>query len=110
MAVQVRTLRKTGRGGYIAGAAMAAWVAAAAHAQEARPMRYDASWESLARHEAAPEWLKDAKLGIYFHWGVYSVPAFGDEWYPSRMHVKDSAVYKHHLETYGPIEERNNFV
>lgn len=68
-------------------------------------MRYDASWESLARHEAAPEWLKDAKLGIYFHWGVYSVPAFGDEWYPSRMHVKDSAVYKHHLETYGPIEE-----
>jgi alpha-L-fucosidase len=46
---------------------------------------YTADWESLAKHEAAPEWLKDAKLGIYFHWGVYSVPAFNNEWYPHHM-------------------------
>jgi len=37
---------------------------------------YDPVWESLAKHET-PEWFEDAVLGIYFHWGVYSVPAFG---------------------------------
>ena len=29
-----------------------------------------------------PEWYRDAKFGIFIHWGVYSVPAFGNEWYP----------------------------
>ncbi len=43
---------------------------------------YEPTWESLSTHEAAPEWFQDAKLGIYFHWGVYSVPAFQTEWYP----------------------------
>jgi alpha-L-fucosidase len=38
---------------------------------------YQPNWESLSTHEETPEWLEDAKLGIYFHWGVYSVPAFG---------------------------------
>ena len=37
---------------------------------------YESDWESLAKHNAEPEWLKDAKLGIYFHWGPYAVPAF----------------------------------
>jgi alpha-L-fucosidase len=55
----------------------------------------------LSRHEAAPEWFKDAKLGIYFHWGVYSVPAFGSEWYPRNMFRKGDGVNKHHIETYG---------
>ena len=63
--------------------------------------RYEADWESLSRHEPAPEWMKDAKFGIYFHWGVYSVPAFGDEWYPRNMYRKDSKEFKHHAETYG---------
>ena len=36
---------------------------------------YEASWPSLSRHQAVPDWLADAKLGIYFHWGPYSVPA-----------------------------------
>jgi alpha-L-fucosidase len=62
---------------------------------------YIAKWSSLKKHNAAPDWFRDAKFGIYFHWGVYSVPAFGSEWYPSRMHVKDRPEYKHHVETYG---------
>jgi len=37
---------------------------------------YKPTWKSLARHET-PQWYEDAVLGIYFHWGVYSVPAFG---------------------------------
>jgi len=58
-------------------------------------------WKSLARHEAAPKWFRDAKFGIYFHWGVYSVPAFGSEWYPRNMHIKRRREYQHHVETYG---------
>lgn len=62
---------------------------------------YTPGLESLARHNDAPEWFRDAKLGIYFHWGVYSVPAFGSEWYPRDMHIKGNYVYRHHVETYG---------
>ena len=43
---------------------------------------YEPTWESLATHNTEPEWFKDAKFGIYFHWGVYSVPAYSSEWYP----------------------------
>ena len=66
---------------------------------------YEENWESLAKHEEAPKWFADAKLGIYFHWGVYSVPAFGSEWYPSRMYNPENEVYKHHVETYGDPQE-----
>jgi alpha-L-fucosidase len=31
---------------------------------------YAPTWESLAKHNTEPEWFKDAKLGIYFHWGI----------------------------------------
>ena len=37
---------------------------------------YKANWRSLAKHET-PQWYKDAVIGIYFHWGPYSVPGFG---------------------------------
>ena len=67
--------------------------------------RYEASWESLSKHNEAPEWFKDAKLGIYFHWGVYSVPAFGSEWYPRNMYRPSRKEFKHHLETYGRQSE-----
>ncbi len=52
----------------------------------AKEERYKADWDSLAKHNEAPEWFKDAKFGIYFHWGVYSVPAFGNEHYPRTMY------------------------
>jgi alpha-L-fucosidase len=65
--------------------------------------KYTADWESLKNRNPAPEWFRDAKFGIYFHWGVYSVPAFGSEWYPRNMHNKSgsSSEYKHHVEAYG---------
>ncbi len=66
---------------------------------------YEPTWESLSTHEAAPEWFQDAKLGIYFHWGVYSVPAFQTEWYPRFMHFEGNPVYEHHLEKYGHPSE-----
>ena len=61
---------------------------------------YRADWESLKSYEA-PEWYKDAKFGIFIHWGAYSVPAFGSEWYPRMMYVAGSPEYRHHIETYG---------
>ncbi len=74
-------------------------------ALQAGEEKIEPNWESLAKHEAAPEWFQDAKLGIYFHWGPYSVPAFGSAWYPRNMYIPDSSVNKHHLNTYGPVEE-----
>ena len=47
---------------------------------------YAADWNSLAAHNQAPDWFRDAKFGIYFHWGPYSVPAFGNEHYPRTMY------------------------
>jgi alpha-L-fucosidase len=57
-------------------------------------------WESLQKYEV-PEWYKDAKFGVFIHWGVYSVPAFGSEWYPRDMYREGSEEYKHHIATYG---------
>ena len=37
--------------------------------------KYEPKWESLARHEC-PQWWKDAKFGIFVHWGPYAVPAY----------------------------------
>ena len=73
----------------------------------AEPRTYKADWDALASHEEAPEWYRDAKFGIYFHWGVYCVPAYGNEWYPRFMHLegfvrrKTHNYYEHHLKTYG---------
>ncbi len=62
---------------------------------------FRASWDSLVKYEV-PEWYRDAKFGIFIHWGVYSVPAFDSEWYPRNMYIADGPVFKHHVETYGP--------
>ncbi|HEY8935768.1 MAG TPA: alpha-L-fucosidase, partial [Cyclobacteriaceae bacterium] len=45
--------------------------------------------------------FKDAKFGIFIHWGAYSVPAFGSEWYPRLMYQQGSNEFKHHVEKYG---------
>ena len=66
---------------------------------------YRATWESLSRHEPAPEWFRDAKFGIYCHWGVYSVPAFGSEWYPRNMHLEGTREHDNHLRKYGHPSE-----
>jgi alpha-L-fucosidase len=63
---------------------------------------YRPDWQSLQTYQA-PEWYRDAKFGIFIHWGVYSVPAFGNEWYPRNMYRPESEEYKHHLATYGPV-------
>jgi len=61
-------------------------------------------WESL-RHYEIPDWFKDAKFGIFIHWGVYSVPAFGSEWYPRLMYQQGSPENKHQIAAYGPLTQ-----
>ncbi len=61
---------------------------------------YTDTWESLSRYQV-PEWYRKAKFGVFIHWGIYSVPGFGSEWYSRNMYIKDSAEFKHHVETYG---------
>jgi alpha-L-fucosidase len=63
---------------------------------------FRADWESLRSYQT-PDWYKDAKFGIFIHWGIYSVPAFGTEWYPRMMYQEGSAEYKHHVATYGSL-------
>lgn len=58
-------------------------------------------WDSLSGFEV-PRWYEDAKFGIFVHWGVFSVPAFNNEWYSRNMYVKDSPEFKHHIKKYGP--------
>jgi len=62
---------------------------------------YSATWASVDQHNPAPEWFQDAKFGIYFHWGVFSVPAYENEWYPRDMYKTSDAAYPHHLATFG---------
>ena len=74
---------------------------------------YTPDWASLATIDREPEWWKDAKLGIYFHWGPYSVPAYDTEWYPRFMYSPDAnpkSVYAHHQATYGPDFNYHDFV
>ncbi|HMO57486.1 MAG TPA: alpha-L-fucosidase [Roseiflexaceae bacterium] len=65
---------------------------------------FTADWESL-RTRTIPDWYSNGKFGIFIHWGVYSVPAFGNEWYPRNMYEQGSPEYEHHLATYGPHTE-----
>ncbi|MBM3861057.1 MAG: alpha-L-fucosidase [Verrucomicrobia bacterium] len=73
---------------------------------DAQP-RYEANWESLDQRPT-PEWFLDAKFGIFIHWGVYSVPAWGApkqyaEWYWQRMANKkpDNVWWQFHKKHFG---------
>ena len=62
--------------------------------------RFKDTWESLEQYRV-PEWYREAKFGIFIHWGVYSVPAFGSEWYSRNMYIQGSREFEHHINTYG---------
>src|SRR5207249_9081329 len=69
----------------------------------AEPMRtgkFEPTWESLKQYET-PEWFRDAKFGIWAHWGPQCEPEDGD-WYARNMYMEGSGQYKFHVEHYGP--------
>ena len=61
--------------------------------------RYKDTWESLETHRV-PDWYEKARLGIFLHWGPFSVPAFHD-WYARNMYIEGDAAFAHHRATYG---------
>lgn len=65
---------------------------------------FRADYESLNAYEV-PQWFKDAKFGIFIHWGVYAVPGYGNTWYPRQMYLPGTDIFKHHVETYGPQDK-----
>ena len=60
---------------------------------------FEPTFDSL-REYAAPEWFRDAKFGIWSHWGPQSVPMFGD-WYARNMYIEGTPQYEYHLRHYG---------
>jgi len=70
-------------------------------ASKAKP--FDATWESLQQYQA-PEWFRDAKFGIWAHWGPQAVPGEGD-WYARRMYLQGVGAYNYHVKTYGHPSE-----
>jgi len=71
--------------------------------------QYSPDWQSLKKHQAVPEWLRDAKFGIYTHWGVYSVPAYNNEHYYRTMHHDEGyskhGTYLRHVALYGSLDK-----
>lgn len=65
---------------------------------------YTDTWDSLCEHPT-PKWYEKGKFGIFIHWGVYSVPAFGNEWYPRNMYKKGSSENLHHVKKYGTLDK-----
>jgi alpha-L-fucosidase len=81
---------------------------------------FKADWNSIDTHQV-PDWYRNAKLGIFIHWGLYSVPAWATpsgelgkvdrskwftynayaEWYLNTLRIKGSPTYEHHIATYG---------
>ena len=65
-------------------------------------------WDELIK-ESIPEWMIDAKFGMYTHWGIYSVPAHGGPDYVKELYSPNGedrkGVKKYHEKKYGPIED-----
>jgi alpha-L-fucosidase len=96
-------------------------------------LAYQPTRESLREHPV-PDWYQDAKLGIFVHWGLYSVPGwapttgeYGEvqsregwtawfarnpyaEWYQNSLRIEGSPTYQHHVQTYGPDFGYDDFV
>ena len=90
------------RRAFLAGAAALglAQAARAASAMGTAPGPVRPTWSSLVNHYRYPEWFRDAKLGLWSHWGPQSVPGQGD-WYGRFMYMQGHPMYEHHLKTYG---------
>ncbi|WP_077919787.1 alpha-L-fucosidase [Spirosoma sp. 209] len=79
-----------------------AWARPAAWSGPGEPMatgKFKPTWESL-RQYSVPDWYRDAKFGIWAHWGAQCQPEHGD-WYARSMYDEGSNDYKFHIEKYG---------
>ena len=65
--------------------------------------KYEPTWQSLETHET-PEWFRDAKFGIWAHWGAQCVEGSGD-WMARELYMEGGEKYKYHVEHYGHPSE-----
>jgi len=79
-------------------AAVAKQLAHVDAATRAGPFKPD--WNSLQAFRV-PEWFRDAKFGIFIHWGPYAVPAFANEWYSRNMYDPHNPAFTYHRNVYG---------
>ncbi len=79
-------------------AAAAALLPASARAHAAQPIAAD--WQAFVAAYRVPDWFRDAKFGIWAHWGPQCVPEYGD-WYGRQMYIQGNPFYDHHVRTYG---------
>jgi alpha-L-fucosidase len=61
---------------------------------------FEATWDSLKAGYQAPDWYRDAKFGLWAHWGPQCVPEAGD-WYARNMYIQGHPQYESHLVNYG---------
>ncbi|WOO42707.1 alpha-L-fucosidase [Rubellicoccus peritrichatus] len=61
---------------------------------------FSADWDSLIAGFQCPDWFRDAKFGVWSHWGPQSLPCQGD-WYARYMYVEGHPIYNYHCRTYG---------
>ncbi|WP_207655792.1 alpha-L-fucosidase [Vallitalea okinawensis] len=61
------------------------------------------TWDSLKQYKC-PDWFRDAKFGMWAHWGPQAVPGEGD-WYARNMYIEGSEQYKYHCKNYGHPSE-----
>lgn len=121
-----------------AAVAKTAFLSTAERGQNNPTSRYLPNWTSLKQH-TVPQWFDDAKLGIFIHYGLYSVPAWAPtvkltsrgeidwgkfrpdmsdwftndpyaEWYMNTLRIKGSPTWKHHIETYGENFDYLDFI
>ena len=86
-------------------------------AQDRPTEKYIPTWDSLDSHPC-PAWFTDAKLGMYFHWGLSSVPGWAPrqggtpyaEWYWHSMRSPENPTSRYHVETYGDGFEYDDFI
>ena len=69
---------------------------------------YRPDWASLIKYQQ-PQWYKDAKFGIFIHWGVYSVAAAENEWYPRNAYQTKEGAYKHFREDFAKGDESKGY-
>jgi len=93
---QTNAVQNAGRAGRRAAIAIAA---AQLPAIPAGPVQPD--WESIRANYKDPEWFRDGKFGIMMHWGIYSVPAHGSEWYVRYMYGGNKGMMQWHTEHFG---------
>ncbi len=65
--------------------------------------KFEPTWESLEQYRT-PDWYRDAKFGIWAHWGPQCQPEAGD-WYARNMYIEGQAQNKSHVQKYGPPSE-----